>query len=409
MPRSIWARASGEARAPMFVTRRWIRSHPVAVLLAAGALSTFWGAVLYVAAGVRTQRNLNEAAFDTQTQAPPVLPQSTPLDLSHLKFDDDMVVVVDYDTEKIRGVTGVRHNPATVAACASSFYSIYRASGNAKYLDLFRRQLDWLEREAVQIEGGGVVWHYDFDLVGRGYEIRAPWPSSFSQAAVLPALCDEWERSGEQKYRDLAIKSVIGLATPIEQGGVCWQDGDLIFFEEVPEERPQHILNAMCYALVVVDDVRGRLRSPEVDAIFAQGIESLARMLPRFDMGWYSRYRLPQRSRWKSTFGLSRPYYQRAHVSYMSRLYAITGRDEFRRHHERWRSQCYGWPDRLWCAIYALYTDLLNAVRQGDVELRLAILAVGSAVLFGIAIRWMGRWLWRRGRVVFRCLRGSGA
>jgi hypothetical protein len=104
--------------------------------------------------------------------------------------------------------------------------------------------------------------------------------------------------------------------------------------EECPTEPPSLILNGWVYALWGLRDVALGLQLEPAQALLDESVSCLATMLPRYDVGWWTRYslyphRLPD---------LAKLYYHRLHIVQAEVLGALTGNALFQSTADRWRA-----------------------------------------------------------------------
>lgn len=149
----------------------------------------------------------------------------------------------------------------------------------------------WLEDNATPFGNNGLIWYYQFDNAYNDVEIKAPWGSAFGQAHVIKAFIHAFKMTGEQKYKQLALKATKPFFTPIESGGfrATLPDGSS-FFEEVPRLPATHILNGHMISTVTLLEAGQELNEPELKKLGQMGVETLKKYLEEYDLGYWSRY-----------------------------------------------------------------------------------------------------------------------
>ena len=93
------------------------------------------------------------------------------------------------------------------------------------------------------------------------------------------------------------------------------------------------ILNGWMYALWGLRELSLAFDDVGADERFTESVACLLQLLPRYDVGWWSRYslyphRLPD---------LAKLFYHRLHVDQLEVMYDLTGEELFRAVAGRWR------------------------------------------------------------------------
>jgi hypothetical protein len=108
------------------------------------------------------------------------------------------------------------------------------------------------------------------------------------------------------------------------------------------------VLNGMIFALFgIYDFVRVFPENTLAQNIFRDGIETLKKVLPEYDLGFWSRYNLCHAD-WHPAIDPATINYQRLHIVQLECLYKITGEDIFEEYKQRFQNQ----------------DNLINAVRM---------------------------------------------
>jgi hypothetical protein len=199
--------------------------------------------------------------------------------------------------------------------------------------DLFPQFLETAEllRRASHRKADCSLWAYEVDLPK--YGIRAPWYSAMAQGQIASVFARMASRTGDPADAALALGAIKPLLEPSEPCLVARTPEGLVL-EEAPSDHPSRILNGWIFALIGLWDVGEGLRDEAAEDAFDEGIATLARALPLYDVGWWSRYSLyPHR-----LVDLAKPFYHRLHVAQLDALYRLTGIDAFAETSARWAS-----------------------------------------------------------------------
>ncbi len=148
---------------------------------------------------------------------------------------------------------------------------------------LFLRHAEWL-RDHLEIDAGGTGrWMYGFSVTGRP-TLPARWPSAFAQGLGLSVMLRAFRSSGDAGFRRAAEAAARLFRVPLAEGGILFEAGDAVFFEEYPEDPPSHVLNGSltgALALLEFAEAAGCLRSRD---LARRAAETACAWLPRYEV-----------------------------------------------------------------------------------------------------------------------------
>ena len=156
------------------------------------------------------------------------------------------------------------------------------------------------------------------------------FPSAMNQGHAVGVLCRAHELTGDETYIKIAEDCIRPFDLPVEFGGVRahFSAIDSPWFEERAEKPYRHIFNGMIYALVGIRDyLRWRPDDSRALRLWGEGIDSVEKALPLFDLGYWSLY-------W---YGEGHPHYvasliyQNLHVCQLRYVFVETGIELFDR------------------------------------------------------------------------------
>ncbi|KAL0268106.1 UNVERIFIED_CONTAM: hypothetical protein PYX00_010175 [Menopon gallinae] len=128
-------------------------------------------------------------------------------------------------------------------------------------------------------------------------ELDPGWCSAMGQGHGISVLARAYFHSGgDMKYLLAAIEALRPFRTPSQDGGVLATFlGQYPWYEEYPTTPSSFVLNGFIYSLLGLYDLK-TIAPPrfakEATALFEQGMRSLKKLLPLFDMGSTSSYDL---------------------------------------------------------------------------------------------------------------------
>lgn len=125
----------------------------------------------------------------------------------------------------------------------------------------------------------------------------------------------------ESHFLQTACLAANSLAVPIKYGGVAIKVGEGLWFEEYAKEDilPPYVLNGNNFALEGLWYLS--LVDENYKQLFEKGVKGLKILLPKFDVGIWSRYDL--------TGIPANRKYQKIHIKQIQKLYKITNEPLF--------------------------------------------------------------------------------
>ncbi len=256
-------------------------------------------------------------------------------------FDDDEVVCLIKAGKRF-------YNPCQVAEYAIINHDKYLKDRDEKYKLRFKKQLDWLTREAVKSGGSGVCWQYHYDS---GRE-RAPWCSCIAQGVAISALLRGYQLFGDSEYLELAVQSFRYMNRPLEEGGFRFSDDSYtLWYEE--DNYGQHILNGHIYALLGIYDLYRLTGEPEYKDLFEKGLLTIKEKIKDFDLGFTTRY------------DKYNPYpannsYHFTHITLFKILFRISGDPFFEKRYRKFES----YADRNYYRFLSFLYILQRVIRD---------------------------------------------
>ncbi|MDP4845220.1 MAG: D-glucuronyl C5-epimerase family protein [Salibacteraceae bacterium] len=130
------------------------------------------------------------------------------------------------------------------------------------------------------LEDGLVFWYPKGDYVSKAFK---PHISGLTQSYYLNAFQRLYQVTGDSLYERTALKIFKSLLIPKDKHGVFHEWSGGIAFEELPETPNSFILNgwlSILYNIKTYADASGNLTA---DSIFQLSLESLGKLLPKYD------------------------------------------------------------------------------------------------------------------------------
>jgi heparosan-N-sulfate-glucuronate 5-epimerase len=197
----------------------------------------------------------------------------------------------------------------------------------------FISAVEWLiERSAT--EEIGLVWRTG--LPAPKYDLAPGWISAMGQGQAISTLLRAHQLSGEDRYLDLARQAFGPLRLPVSAGGAQREIDGALVLEEYPTTRPCAVLNGWIFALWGVHELAVAVDDRDARALFERSAAGVVELLPRYDVGWWSRYSLYDHG---GRPDLAKPFYQELHQTMLEGLELITHEPLLGEYARRWRAQ----------------------------------------------------------------------
>jgi hypothetical protein len=157
------------------------------------------------------------------------------------------------------------------------------------------------------------------------FQLPAGWPSAMAQGEGASLLARLHLETGEDRWAEAARRAVRAMRLPSAEGGVQARLDGGAWPEEYPTSPPSFVLNGGIFALWGLYDVATALGDEDVRRDFAQGADTLAANLHRWDTGYWSRYDLFPHP----VMNVASSFYHALHTSQLEAMQVISPRPEF--------------------------------------------------------------------------------
>jgi hypothetical protein len=188
------------------------------------------------------------------------------------------------------------------------------------------RWLDWASAcgdylvERQDADGG---WSHA-NAYKHTYALAAGWRSAMAQGEAASLLVRLAAARSDDRYAEAARAAVAAFPeAPVAIGSLP---------EEYPTDPPSHVLNGAIFALWGLYDVASRLGDEAALRRFHAGVETLVAALPRWDLGWWTRYDLFPHP----ITNVASPRYHRLHELQLRALALVEPRPELVVAADRW-------------------------------------------------------------------------
>jgi hypothetical protein len=250
--------------------------------------------------------------------------------------------------------TGLAYWPAYIAWYGLVNLGHYLRQNDCRYLNIFLKQVAWLEHNAVVRSDGAVVWPMKFDYIVGSTYLKAPWVSSHAQGLVISALIRAWRVTKRPQLLQLLNRSARVFQLDEDSCGIRATLNGYPFYTEVPGGPAPGILDGCMTGLLGLYDLYVETADPEVKQLFEDGIAGLRQNI------WLWDYR--NKWSWYMNMAyLSPPAYHRLHCVLLQTLARITGNDLLAGFATRWEPERLSLWDRA--EIYGVFQFTKNLCR----------------------------------------------
>ncbi|MCK4448328.1 MAG: hypothetical protein KAW56_14755 [Candidatus Marinimicrobia bacterium] len=227
--------------------------------------------------------------------------------------------------------------PITIGQVGLAVFHTYLLTKSDRDRQRFMKFVDWFYEHAIKDERLGVRWMTDVALPQ--YKNPGPWQSGFVQGRGISSLLRGYQLTGRIEYAEMAEKALRPFTISVQEGGVTSFTEFGPFYEEYTAEVPTLVLNGMIFSLCgIYDFVRVFPENKLAKKLFEEGIQTIIKILPQFDLGYWSRYNLCD-AEWYPSVDPATITYQHLHVTQLSMLYRLTNEDIFTEYAERFQKQ----------------------------------------------------------------------
>jgi len=152
----------------------------------------------------------------------------------------------------------------------------------------FLKIADWFLQTGINDKKLGTYWLTDVDKPA--YRITRPWKSAFSQARAINIFLRAYQITKNKEYEACAEKALYPFKYSVKDGGITTFLNEGPFYEEYPAEVPVLVLNGMIFSLCgIYDFIRTHPGHEVAENIFNSGVNTLVKMLPRYDIAFWSK------------------------------------------------------------------------------------------------------------------------
>ncbi len=227
--------------------------------------------------------------------------------------------------------------PITIGQVGLAVFHTWLTTQSEKDKKRFLKFADWFAQNSHLDPKIGALWYTDVALPQ--YQNPGPWQSAFVQSRAISVLLRAYQLTDKIKYKELAEHALKPFLFSVAEGGVTSFTEFGPFYEEYTAKEPTLVLNGMVFALCgVADFTRIFPDHKEAKRILNEGLSALEKILPKFDLGYWSKYNLCQ-AKWYPDIDPATVTYQHLHITQLEMLFQFTGNKTFEKYRDKFKKQ----------------------------------------------------------------------
>lgn len=196
-------------------------------------------------------------------------------------------------------------------------YDLYIETNDKKYFSMFENAAVW----AINNQEENGAWAtFEHESVSNPY-------SSMAQGEGVSLLLRYFIETKQQEYLDKSKLAIGFLKENVKYGGCTLYDNNDIYLKEFPQKPT--VLNGWIFSLFGIYDYYLATNEKEEIDFFNKSIETMKKVLPKYDIGYWSKYDIDKK--------IASPFYHKLHINLLYVLYDLTGDDVFKHYAEKFK------------------------------------------------------------------------
>jgi heparosan-N-sulfate-glucuronate 5-epimerase len=261
------------------------------------------------------------------------------------KFDDKGIPLYKYNNDFI-------YHPIVIAQYALGLFELIE---EYNFREKFLSQSEWFLNNAAK-NNSGASWVLNIKV--DEYDIKSAWISAMAQGEAISVLTRAFLLTGDNKYMIAAESALFAFSQEVKSGGILNEFKGIKIFEEYPAARPTAVLNGFIFSIFGLFDLMllGEKKSGE---LFIQSIQSLKKLLPYYDINYWSSYDLYN---YPDYFPATYTYHL-IHVEQLKTLYILTGEEMFNNYSLKWKAYSEKTYYKIKVLLKKIYLETKNKIK----------------------------------------------
>jgi heparosan-N-sulfate-glucuronate 5-epimerase len=282
-----------------------------------------------------------------------------------LKYDDSGVIMSSrkklQDNYRIRNITpggddkDYYYHPVVIAQCFLGCYNLIVTGYNQSYEYILKANLKWLETNGLKYKNS-LLYPFPFSLPV--FNQQSGRVSGMYQGQILSCFVRAAYLYDKKIYHPFCEKVWNSFAVSIgKQYGFRYEGKNELWFEEVPQDPPNHILNGYIFAIWGIFDYIKLTANPLAKEAWDKCIKTLKNNISKYDTGFWSNYDL------RDSLS-SYAYHNRIHVRQLEVLAQLTGEEIFYHYAMKWK----GYNRNPLCRIRKSFSSARQTIKRKEVK-----------------------------------------
>ncbi|MBS4033792.1 MAG: hypothetical protein KGZ85_04955 [Ignavibacterium sp.] len=263
------------------------------------------------------------------------------------KISEDNIPLTSY-----RGQDFIQH-PTIIAQYALGLFELL-SKNDFQHQDTKKRFIElakWFDKNYKEFPGGK-CWVVNVLYPELG--INSPWISAMTQGEIISVLVRAASISNDSRLEQLAIDALAPFEFDVKDGGVVNYFKSIPVYEEAPIiNRTTAVLNGFIFSLFGLFDLLLFNNNSRSKRLFNLGVDSLIKLLPYYDIKYWTRYRLME---YPESY-LSSFTYHMLVIEQLKVMYFITGEQIFQEYSDKWYDYTRSYSNRT----RALFNKLISS------------------------------------------------
>lgn len=188
----------------------------------------------------------------------------------------------------------------------------------------------WFDDNKVNIKDGK---GWLIDVLYPDWGVNKPWISAMTQGEVISVLSRAALLSKNEKFEKLANEALVPFDYHVNDGGIVNHFHSISIYEEAPiKNKTTAVLNGFIFSLFGLYDLILLNNNEKANMLFKNGVNSLIKLLPFYDINNWTRYRLME---YPKKYYSSYTYHILV-IEQLRAMYYLTGEKIFYEYSKRW-------------------------------------------------------------------------
>ncbi|MDR3667133.1 MAG: D-glucuronyl C5-epimerase family protein [Ignavibacteriaceae bacterium] len=202
------------------------------------------------------------------------------------KFDGKGIPIYEFPDKR------AIYHPIVICQYAFALFELlFKSNYSNKTAETqFLIQADWLLKSGSETKKG-LVWYIDYSI--KEYGLYQPWFSALAQGEAISVLTRAYKLTSNIDFIKACDKAIIPFTLQVKSGGLVNLFKNIPVYEEYPSPiRTVAVLNGFIFSLFGLYDYYLSTKNSLAKELFENGIDSLTKILPYYDIKYWSSYYL---------------------------------------------------------------------------------------------------------------------